>query len=316
VFIPQQFMDAQAAYSFVVSQASRINSVVYRTKYAPVRYRGLIPVNTEGPEFIKSVTYFSVDQAGAAQWMNAGADDVPHVELIRAKSEAQVQMAAIGYDYTLEELAQAQMLNLDLQPTKAQAARLASEQFIDRVAFLGDAQAGFKGIANLANVTSEDAAATGTGSSTEFADKTPGQILADVNALLTGQYDDSKGVEMADTLILPTAQHFLLGTMMINDYSQTTVLDWLKEHNIFTMETGQQLTIRGIRGLETAGDGGTARAIAYRNAEEVVRLHMPMPFRFFPVWQSGPFSYEVPGAMRLGGAECSLPGAMRYLDGI
>lgn len=311
-----RLMDAQVAMSFAVHQASRINATVYQTRYPAIRYRGLVPVDTTGPEWVKSITYFSLDAVGRAEWVNAGADDVPHAELVRAQTEATVAMAAIGYGWNLEELAQAQMLGIDLSARKAQAARRASEEKIDDVAFFGDPAKGFYGVTNNPDATAGDVAATGAGSSTEWADKTPGQILADVNALLNGVFEDSNTVELAGTLLLPIAQMNDIGQRLLNDSSEITVLAWLRQNNVYTLETGQQLAIRAVRGLESAGDGGTARMVAYRNDEEVLRLNMPMPFRFFPVWQVGPFRYEVPGAFRIGGVDVSLPGAVRYADGI
>lgn len=311
-----RMLDAQAAMAFALSQASRINATVYQTRYPAIRYRGLVPVDTTGPEWVKSITYFSLDGVGRAEWMNAGSDDVPHAELVRAKTEATVQMAAIGYGYNLEELSQAQMLGIDLQPRKGQAARRASEEKIDEVAFFGDTQKGFFGITNQPGVTAGDVAANGTGSSTEWADKTPGQIMGDVNALITGVFTGSNTVEIVDTVLLPYAQMHEIGTRQLSENTETTILEWLRTNNVYTMETGQPLTIRGIRGLEAAGDGGTGRMVGYRNDAEVLRLNMPMPFRFFPVWQNGPFKFEVPGAFRIGGVDVSLPSAMRYADGL
>jgi hypothetical protein len=40
-----------------------------------------------------------------------------------------------------------------------------------------------------------------------------------------------------------------------------------------------------------------------------------MPHRFFPVYQDGPFNFEIPGAFRTGGVETLRPGAFRYLYG-
>jgi hypothetical protein len=309
-------MDAQVALAYAVSQASRIHPTVYQKKYAPIRYRGLVPVDTTGPEWIKSITYFSMDQVGQAEWMNAAADDVPHVELLSDRTQTEVHMAAIGYGWNIEELAQAQMLGVDLSNRKAMAARRASEEKIDAVAFAGAPEKGLYGIINQPNVTATDAAATGSGSATEWDTKTPDAMLGDVNGILTGQFITTQQAEMADTLLLPYTQMHYIGTKRISEYSEKTVLDWIRTNNVYTMETGQPLTIRGLRELEGQGDGGTDRMVAYRNDVEVLRLNMPMPFRFFPVWQAGPFRYEVPGAFRIGGVDVSLPQAMRYLDGI
>jgi len=309
-------MDAQSAMAFAVSQATRINARVYEMPYPEIRYRGLVPVDMTGPEWVKSVTYFSLDGVGQAEWLNAGADDVPRAEILRAKMETTVSMAGIGYGWNVEELAQAQQLGIDLSAAKARSARRAAEQKVDAVAFLGDAEKGFTGIANNASVTAGDAAATGAGSSTAWADKTPGNILSDVNAAITGVFTGTEYTALADTILLPYTQMHLIGTTQLSENTETTVLQWLRTNNVYTMETGQPLTIRGIRGLETVGDGSTARMVAYRNSDEVLKLNMPMPFRFFPVWQTGPFRYEVPGAFRIGGVDVLLPKEMSYTDGI
>lgn len=311
-----QTNDAQATMSFAVSQATRINTRVYETKYPDIRYRGLVPVDTTGPEWVRSVTYFSMDGVGAADWINAGADDVPKVELLRDKTETTVHEAAIGYGWNASELAQAQQLGMSLPDAKARMARRASEEMIDRVAFFGEAQKGFTGVVNNADVTVADAAATGTGSSTNFADKTPGQILADFNSALSGVFTGTSYSGLADTVLLPYTQMHDIGTRQFSNASENTILNWIRNNNVYTLETGQPLTIRGIRGLEDAGDGGEARMVAYRYSDEVLKLNMPMPFRFFPVWQTGPFRYDVPGMFRIGGVDFLLPKEAVYVDGI
>lgn len=184
------------------------------------------------------------------------------------------------------------------------------------MAFFGDPEKGFTGVTNSPDVTVVNAAATGTGSSTKWADKTPGQILADINGVLTGTFTGTAYTGLADTILLPYAAMHAIGSRQLSDNTETTVLDWLKSHNVYTMETGQPLTVRGIRGLEKAGVGNTARVVAYRNSDEVLKLEMPMPFRFFPVWQTGPWRYDVPGAFRIGGVNFLLPKEAVYLDGV
>ena len=94
------------------------------------------------------------------------------------------------------------------------------------------------------------------------------------------------------------------------------ILEWIERNNIYTRTTGQPLTIRGVWGLETAGSGATARMVAYRRDPTVVKLHMPMPFRFLPAYQDGPMLFKVPGIFRLGGVDVRPPKSMRYVDGI
>lgn len=308
--------DAQVTLSFLTQQVSRIEREVYAIQYPDIRYPGLIPVDTTGPEWVKSVTYFSSDRVGRAQWFAGRAQDVPHADVVRNKAETAVKMAAIGYEYDDEELAQAQMLGQNLNADKAAAAQRAAEEFIDRVALFGDVSANFTGLVNNPTVTAGTAPATGTGSATTFVSKTADQVLADVNGTLTGIWTGALYVEMADTLLLPYATIVALSQRRVTDQMSMTLMDWIREKNVYTLETGQPLTIRGLRGLETAGAGGTARMAAYRRDPGVLKMYMPMPFRFLPVWRTGPMTYEVPGIFRLGGVDVKRPLAMRYLDGI
>lgn len=313
-----QLRDAQGpAFSFLVKQTTLIEPAVYALQYQEIQYPSLIPVDTSAPEWIQSVTYFSMDAVGQAAWFNGQAHDVPKVELTREKFETSVSMAAIGYGYTLEELGTAQLLGMNLSADKATAARRVAEEKIDSVAFIGDATKGFTGLVNASTPTSAQAPADGTGSARTFASKTADQVLRDINSILTGIVTDTVGNHLADTLLLPYQIMLDLSTRRIDSTNQTTILEWIQRTNIYTLTTGQPLTIRGVFGyLDTVGTGGTKRVVAYRRSPEVLKMHLPMPFRFLPVWQTGPMKFDVPGVFRLGGVDIRLPKAVRYLDSV
>jgi hypothetical protein len=124
------------------------------------------------------------------------------------------------------------------------------------------------------------------------------------------------GVEMADTILFPIAIFNLLAGMPFNATAEITVLEWFKRYNIYTMTTGLPVTVRVVRGLEVAGTSTLNRMVFYRNDPQVLKLHMPMPHRFLPVWQRAPLAFDVPGIFRTGGVEVRRPTAMRYLDGV
>lgn len=307
----------QVAMSFLIRQATLIEPTVYAIRYQDIQYSQLIPVDTSAPEWIQSVTYFSMDGVGQAQWFHGEAQDVPKVGLTREKFETGVSMAAIGYGYNLEELGTAQLLGMNLSTDKAQLARRIAEEKIDQVAFVGDAGKGFSGLVNASTPTATTAPADGTGSATTFASKTPDQVLRDINGQLTGMFTGTLGGEIADTLLMPYSVMLDLSTRRIDAVNQTTILEWIERNNIYTRTTGQALTIRGMFGyLDTAGAGSTKRLVAYRRSPDVLKMHVPMPFRFLPAWQTGPMRFDVPGIFRLGGVDIRRPKAVRYLDGI
>lgn len=307
--MPKLF-DAQAALGFVTSQTSHIEREVNATVYPDIQYPFLIPVDTSAHPFAKSVTYYSSDKFGRADWINGNANDIPRAGTELAKHETSVHMAGIGYGYGYEEINQAQTLGINLQADDAMAARRAYEEMVERVALSGDTQKGFSGLINNASVT---AAAVTTGSWTAATNED--LVLADINELILGIATDTQYTGMADTLLLPYAKMNFLATNRLGD-TQSTLLAFLRENNTYTAMTGQPLTIRAVRGLETAGAAGVARMVAYRRNPQVLKLHVPMPHRFLPVYQDGPLNFVVPGVFRLGGLDIRRPKEVRYGDGI
>jgi hypothetical protein len=305
------FYDAQAALGFVVSQTSHIEREVNETVYPDIQYPGLVPVDTSAHPFAKSVTYYSSDKFGAAGWINGNSDDIPLAGSERSKHETAVHMAGIGYGFGLEEINHAQMLGINLQAEDALAARRAYEEMVDRVVLEGDSLKGFDGLFDYTGVTVA-AATTGdwtNGSTTED------QMLGDVNDAIQGVHTASNTTAMADTVLLPYARFNLLASTRLGD-TQGTVLEFLRRNNIYTATTGRPLEIRGLRKLDTAGTSGGTRMVVYRRSPQVLKVHIPMPHRFLPVWQAGPLRWEVPGIFRLGGLDIRRPSEVRYSDGI
>ena len=81
-------------------------------------------------------------------------------------------------------------------------------------------------------------------------------ILQDINNTLTNIWQSSLTVEMADTLLLPLSAMTLLATTQLPNTTQT-LLQFIQANNLYTLETGKALTIRAVRGLDTAGASGT-----------------------------------------------------------
>lgn len=310
------FHDAQSALSFMQQQASYIEPEVYETQYPDIQYPDLVPVDTSGNEWAKSKTFYSSDKVGQAQWFHHMANDMPFADIVRTKFEQGLEMAGIGYYYTLEEVGVAmQVPNMNLTAERGDAARRAYEEFMERIAFTGDSTKNWDGLINSDLVTAGNAVATGTGNSPLWSTKTGDQMAIDINGVLTGIYTGSNTVEMADTLLLPITQFALLANTRIGD-TPMNALSWVQQFNTYTAITNQQLTIRAVRGLETAGAGGTARIVAYRNDPAILKLHLPMPHKFLGVMQVTPLRYDIPGIFRTGGLEIRRPGSVRYLDGI
>lgn len=314
---PVNLYDAQQAYGFLVSQTASIETEVYKTQYPDYDYAALIPVDSSANEWAKIVTFFSMDMVGRAQWQSGAAMDVPFADTERSKFDQSIHMAAIGYQYNLEELNTARLVpGTNLDSDKADAARQAYAEFMFNLAFGGNAEKNMDGLLDYTGVTASDAPGDGSGSSRFFAAKTPAQIVRDLNGLLTGIRDGSNTVEMADTMLLPDNVFDYMASTPMSSTNSETIMSFFQRNNSYTARTGQPLTIRSHRDLATKATSDEGRAVAYKRDPKVLKLHLPMPHRFLPVWQNGPFNFVIPGIFRTGGVEIRRPAAVRYLDRI
>lgn len=288
-----------AALGFVVSQQTHIEREVLSVPYPAIRYAEMIPVDTSAHEFAASVTFFTQDIVGRAKLLNGTADDIPLANVVRSKFEQSVFDAGIGYEFSLTEIGQAQMLGRSLGTEGAAAARLAYEQLVDEVALPG--AEGFEGLFNTTGIASTAAAAT-------FAAGTAAQTMATINNALTAVLTATQGVEMADTIILPIDAYALIATKQIDVTSEMTILEYVQKANVYTTSTGRPLTIMADRRL-------SGKMVVYRRSPEVLKLHMPMPLRFIPP-QLVNLKVRVPGMFRFAPLSIRRPLAVRYVTGI
>lgn len=306
----------QNALAFMVSQAAYIEPQVVRQRYPQLNYAQYVPVDTAANEWAKAITFFSLDQVGQADWYHHLAKDVPLADIQRQKHEQSIEMAAVGYRYTMEELGMAMQLpGTNLTTERAAAARRAYEEFVYNVVFYGDTRKGWAGLTNhslpiIVEQTSTFASLVAGGTDADIA-----EIMQSINGLLANIWISSLTTEMADTLLLPLSVMTLLSMTQL-PHTTMNLMEWIMRNNMYTQETGQPLMIRGVRGLDTAGASGNGRAVAYTRDPDVVKVHIPMTHRFLNVWQTGPMTFDVPGIFRIAGLEIRRPGAFRYLDGV
>lgn len=315
------FTDAQAL-TLVTAQSFRVNQTVYETRFPDWDFGRLVYVDTTGPAWSPGILTYTSDLSGRADWQSGYAKDIPLADVSQDVQTKTFQLAAIGYQWNIEEVNTALQIGGNLPDRRARAARLAYTKFMYDLTLNGSAAKGMGGLTNYGGVTTTTAPADGTGSVTFWVDedgvgtKTPAQIVRDINVALQGVYLASNTVEMADTILLPVeALNYLAGT----PYSATTmetILSFIQRTNIYTQTTGQPLTIRAVRELGTAGANGTGRLVAYKNDQDYVKLHLPLPHQFLPVYQDGPLNFTVPGIFRTGGVEVLSTVAFRYVDGI
>lgn len=302
----------QQALSFLVSQQAYIEPAVYRIRHPDLNYRELVPIDTSAPPWVKVISFYSIDQVGKADWFNHLARDVPLADITRGRFEIAVEMAAVGYRYTTEELQHAMMVGFALGTERAAAAKRAAEEFIYSAILYGATVKNWLGLLNHTLPTVSNAPQTWA---YQVANNGTTQIMQDINAALANIHQSTAGVEMANTILLPLGSMNVLAMTQLPNTSMN-LLEWIRRNNVYTQTTGGDLVIRGIRGLDIAGAAGQSRMVIYRRDPEILKVHIPMPHQFLDVWRTSVMVYDVPGIFRMSPLEIRRPMAIRYVDGI
>jgi hypothetical protein len=306
----QYMKDAGTGLAFLLSQLTHIEAKLYEVQYKQINYASVVPVSNEAGEGAVSVTYFFMDGKTVAKFVGTNSLDVPISEIGMDKVVVAVELAATGYQYSDEELRQAIYLNRPLPQLKANVARRGYEELAQRTCMFGNDTYNLPGFVDNTNVT--DALVVDPGSGTEWVNKTPRQILFDINDFMGDIFVDTLQVERPDTLALPTSQwNYIAGTPR-SDQSDLTILAWLIANSPYLTSTEDVIPLTELAGQ---GAGGTDRMVAYTKNLDKLVFHIPMPLRFTEPQRKGR-GFEIPGEFKLSGVEFRYPGSARYADGI
>ncbi|WP_375248303.1 DUF2184 domain-containing protein [Sphingomonas sp.] len=311
------YVDAQVGRAFLTPQLFRIETQVYMRKYPQADLTGLLPVITEGDHWDVGTVFYSMDQAGRAEFLSGKGFDMPYASTLMEQNSRGFHLAGIGYEWSTQELQRAAKLGRSLSADKADAARKAAQFFKRSIAMTGrtpgatTSEKNWTGFVNDPNVPTANVAATGSGSTTTWSTKTPDQISADIWSAVNAVETQTKETQTATVVALPTAKLRYIEQTRMSD-TGSTILAYIRGNR----DGGENIEFRPIRELAGAGASGTDRMVAYDASQEVVRFHLPGDHEFLPAFQKSSMTYEVGGIMNVGGTEIRLPKAITYRDGI
>ena len=298
----------QSQLAFMESQSAYIEREARMIQHGDINYPGMTFIDRAASPYASVITHYSYDGTGSMIYLANRGDDYPLVQVQQAQHNVNIEWAALAYDWSDRELGQAMMMGLPLADRKTNIAFRIWEETKDDIFLNGNSAFGWDGFLNNSNVTIQ--AATGT-----FDTQTALVIAKDVNDLLGGVWTGTNKQRMADTLCMPTAQLVTLSTKPIGDNANRNTLAYIKENNIYTLQTGNPLMIKAIDQLNNAGASNADRMVAYSRDRNVVRFHIPQELQFDPPMRVYG-GYVYPGHGVAAGLEVREPNGFRYMDGI
>jgi hypothetical protein len=298
--------DAQQGMAFFISQLAHTEAKTFTRQYKPMQYRSFVPVSTEAGEWAEQIRYETYDSAGMGRRASSGSSDINTVDVTTGEKIFDVAPGDIGYQYSQQEILQSAYYRRPLSNARMVAAMEGYERHMNQVALFGEI--GLNGLYKHPSIPFGNAANGG------WAAQTPDKILADLNNGLNAVFNSSSNNDAPDTILLPLAQFSLINSTARSANSDTTILEYFLGNNL-SKAMGVTLKVMPAYGLETAGTGGTSRALFYTNSPDRLIMHTPMPLRFLAPQPVG-LMIKVPGMYRYSGVEVRYTKSAFYMEGI
>ena len=259
---------------------------------------------------------------GGKAWISKDANEITGIALDIGKTTTPLTLWGMEVKYTLPELESALKLGRPIDAQKYEGMQLKWNMDIDEQVYIGDTGLNLKGLVNADTVVGSvtNVPADGSGSSTQFVNKTPVQILRDVNEILATTWAQSAWSVIPNELRLPPVQYGYLVSNLVSSAGNTSILEYLKQNNL-AKQNGQELNIQPLKYLIGGGVGGTLgtpgthdRMVAYTKDRKRVRFPMTTlqrtPLEYRSLFQITTYY------ARLGGIEFPYPETISYRDGV
>ena len=196
--------------------------------------------------------------------------------------------------------------------------RLNYSKMLDRNTYTGLTKAGTYGLVNNPAITSALVANNAGGTSRLWVNKTPVEIMADVNALITATWAASEYdlTGMANHILIDPANYAYIANTPVTIAGCSSILDYLLKNNI-AVNQGRTVGIYPSRWCIGAGVGPTQRMVAYVRAENRVCMDLTVPLsRVMTAPNVSSASYETLFAAQFGQVKFLYTQCARYADGI
>ena len=303
--------DADGAV-FFQRQLEHIKAKSYDVVYAELKARTLFPVSNEGGEGITTITYRTYDQVGAAKIINAYADDLPRADVAGKETSIPVRSVGTSYGYNLDEIQASQLTGLGLDQRRANAGRRSTEQTVNDVAFFGDVTSGMGGLFDNPNIPT--GAAVNPGSGTEWVNKTPDEILFDINDAFADIFETTKMVESGNTVLLPVAQWSFIMSTARSANSDTTIAQYVVNNSPYLTSLADIIPVNECAAANNPELSTDAMVVYDRNPDKL-QLEIPVELQWLPV-QHKNLEFVVPGRLRLAGLNIYYPLSLNIVTGI
>lgn len=317
-------MDAAGIASggaFLTSELEKRDPLI-RKPLTSVTYPRDIPIEVGGGwvDYVSamSVAYGMAGGSGASAVNGGGSNGIPVVQASVSKGAFKAHVFAAALRVMFVDMQRANFIGRSLDQMLQDGIRLAYDKHMDQNTYIGFDEYATTGLVNNPDVTKTTAATSGTGSSSKWADKTPKQILTDINNAITAvwaanEYDEAG---IPNHILIPYEQYSYITTTMVSDLGTETIYDFLKKHNV-AANHGVDLEIVPTRWVKGAGTFGGDRMVVYVNNRRFVKADELVPLsRVMSAPNVTNVCYDTAYMANASEVQLMYQTSMLYVDGI
>lgn len=321
----QGFRTQDSALSYYVNQLENLDRRLYMPLVSvsygrDIKLRSGITMGNESTSFIQSafagagsLSNTSGVSGGNMPWISPEATAIEGVSVNGKKIVLPLRLLGREVSYSSVELERSQLTGQPIDAQKLDALNILYQMNTDQMVYIGSGDVSATGLVNNSDVTA-GAVANGASGSPLWTNKTPTEILADVNTLLESTWSASAFAVCPSKLLLPPAKFAYIASQLISSAGNQSILKFLQDNSITNKAAGKPLDIQPVKWLTSRGSGDVDRMVAYTNEEMYVRFPM-VPVRRETAYYMG-IKYVAPYIWAFGEMEFPYTETIQYADGI
>lgn len=247
-------------------------------------------------------------------WVGKDANSISRMQLDIGKTALPLYLWAMELGYTVPELQSSIQTGRPIDTQMYDGIKLKHNMDVDEMVYIGDTTLGRYGLVNYDSVVTYGNVAAGEQGGLTWATKTPDEILADVNTLISAAWLAAGYAVCPSRLLIPPTQFGYISTQKVSSAGNVSILTYLEENSVSLRVNGKKLEVLPLKWLAGRGYGSTDRMVAYTKDKNRVRYPLvPLqrtPLEYRSLWQLTTYFG------RLGCVEFVYPETIQYADGI
>ena len=311
-----RFDSMEDASVFFARELDYIKTKTYDRLYPDFNALRLFPTTSEADPGAETITFYSYDRSGIAKIIQNYATDLPRVDTKGIPYTAHIKSLGDSYGYSVQEMRASRYAGKSLDVRRGANAKDAIDRLTNEIAWAGDEENKLVGVLSPSNdVPLFTLPMNSGGTSTKWVDKTPMEVLADVNAMQAYTATITKSVEKPDTLALPTDAFLYLANtpLIIGGGSTGSVLKWILENSPRLKGIEEAPELNADSGVTPYPGQGVA--FMFSKDPDKFTIENPMPFYQHPAQPSG-LEFVVPCEARTAGVLIYYPMSMLIAVGV